>query len=263
MHGKLCMNMAKVVRYIRFSAIVLLLLGLIAYIVYAMCTMTEPDPEERCKDVELVVSKNSKVDFVDAKLIEALLKSNHLYPKGKLLKDVDTRSIERLIAENVFVEKVECYKTAGGKLNIQVEQRTPVMYIIPEGKDGYYVDRNGKIIPSDVFTTNMVVATGDITKKYASEELAEFGSFLQRDAFWNNQIEQVFISKGPKGEPVVEIIPRVGDHVVYLGSLNDYEKKLRRLKIFYEKAMGTVGWNKYGRINLEYKNQIICTLRKR
>jgi cell division protein FtsQ len=255
--------MAKVVKYIKFSAIVLLLLGLIAYLLFAMFTMTEPDPEERCKEVELVVSKNSKVDFVDSKSMEALLKSHNLYPKGKLLKDVDTRSIESLIEGNNFVEKVECYKTSGGNLSIQVVQRSPVMYIIPDGQDGYYVDKNGKIIPSNVFTTNMVVATGNISKKYASEELAEFGAFLQRDAFWNDQIEQVYVSKGPRGTPVVEIIPRVGDHVVYLGSLSDYEKKLRRLKIFYEKAMGTVGWNKYGKINLEYKNQIICTVRKR
>ena len=92
--------MAKAVKYIKFSAIVLLLLGLVAYLVFAMFTMTEPDPDERCKDVELVVSKNSKVNFVDAKSMEALLKSHHLYPKGKLLKDVDTRSIESLIAEN-------------------------------------------------------------------------------------------------------------------------------------------------------------------
>ncbi|MBQ9363877.1 MAG: cell division protein FtsQ [Bacteroidaceae bacterium] len=255
--------MAKVIKYIKFSAIVLLLLGLIAYLVFAMFTMTEPDPDERCKDVELVVSKNSKVNFVDSKSMEALLKSHHLYPKGKLLKDVDTRSIESLIAENDFVEKVECYKTSGGKLSIHVEQRNPVMYIIPDGQDGYYVDRSGKVIPSNVFTTNMVVATGDISRKFASEELSDFGSFLQRNEFWNGQIEQVYVSKGSKGEPVVELIPRVGDHVVYLGTFNDYEKKLRRLKIFYEKAMGTVGWNKYGKINLEYKNQIICTVRKR
>lgn len=254
--------MAKVVKILKLSAVVLLLAGLVAYVVFAMATMTGPDPEERCQNVELVVNKNAKVNFIDSKEIETLLRSRNLYPQGKLLKDVDTRSIEKAIRQNEFVEDVECYKTSRGNLRIQIEQRSPVIYIIPDGKDGYYVDKNGKVIPSSAFTSNMVVATGYIPQKYAETQLAEFGSFLLRNDFWNAQIEQIYVQKGKKNVPVVELVPRVGDHVVYLGSIDDYEKKLRRLKIFYEKAMGTVGWNKYDRINLEYKNQIICTKRK-
>jgi len=255
--------MAKVTKILKLSAIVLLLAGLIAYVVFAMATMTEPDPTERCQEVELVVNKNAKVNFIDTKEIETLLKAHSLYPKGKLLKDVDTRNIERVIRQNDFVEDVECYKTASGNLRIQIEQRTPVIYIIPEGKDGYYVDQNGKVIPSSTFTSNMAVATGYIPQDFAKTDLADFGVFLLHNDFWNAQIEQIYVQKGKKNKPVVEIIPRVGDHVVYLGPIDDYEKKLRRLKIFYEKAMGIVGWNKYDRINLEYKNQIICTKRKK
>ena len=253
--------MAKVVKILKLSAVVLLLAGLVAYVVFAMATMTGPDPEERCQKVELVINKNAKVNFIDSKEIETLLRSCNLYPEGKLLKDVDTRSIEKAIRQNEFVEDVECYKTSSGNLRIQIEQRSPVIYIIPDGKDGYYVDKNGKVIPSSAFTSNMVVATGYIPSKYAETRLAEFGCFLLCNDFWNAQIEQIYVQKG-KNSPVVELIPRVGDHVVYLGSIDDFEKKLRRLKIFYEKAMGTVGWNKYDRINLEYKNQIICTKRK-
>ena len=61
----------------------------------------------------------------------------------------------------------------------------------------------------------------------------------------------------------MEIVPRVGDQIVYLGTLDNFQKKLRNLRIFYDKAMGTVGWNKYKRINLEYDNQIICTKRNK
>jgi len=185
-----------------------------------------------------------------------------MYPKGKLLKDVDTRAIEDLIRKNDFVEDVECYKTSSNKLCINVKQRNPVIYVLPDGKDGYYIDKNGKIIPGNVFTSNMIVATGDITQKYAMEVLADFGDYLQVDTFWNNQIEQIYVNTYKEKKPVIELIPRVGDHVVYMGSICDYKKKLRRLRIFYEKAMGTVGWNKYDKINLEFNNQIVCTKRK-
>ena len=107
-----------------------------------------------------------------------------------------------------------------------------------------------------------LTVTGDITQKYATEVLSDFGNYLQEDKFWNNQIEQIYVKTNKEKKPVVELIPRVGNHVVYMGSISDYKKKLRRLRIFYEKAMGTVGWNKYDKINLEFNNQIVCTKRK-
>lgn len=253
--------MAKALKILKFSAIALLTVALIGYIVFAAITMSSPDPDEQCVAVELEVNKGAKVNFIDSKEIETLLRNQHLYPKGKLMKNVDTRKIEQAVKTNNFVEGVECFKTNGGKLKITVTQREPVIYIIPDGSDGYYVDKNGFSIVSSSYSSNLPIATGSIDQKYASEHLAQLGLFLQGNAFWDSQIEQIYVKKGKKGNPTIELIPRVGDHVVCLGTIDNYEKKFRRLKIFYEKGLSTVGWNKYESINLEYDNQIICTKR--
>ena len=253
------MKMSKIVK---FTVLSLLSLGLMTYIVYAMFFLSGPDEEERCTAVELTVEKdNGSSMFVDAGDIEKILKNANVYPKGMLMKDVDTEKIEETIRGNEFISKVECYKSSNGKLCVTVEQRVPVIFVIPEGKDGYFVDAQGKIIPNRNSPTNLVVASGNIDEKYASKELAEFGQFLQTDEFWNNQIEQIYVTKDRKGKRVVEIVPRVGDQIVYLGTLENYQKKLRKLRTFYDKAVGTVGWKKYARVNLEYDNQIICTKR--
>jgi cell division protein FtsQ len=78
---------------------------------------------------------------------------------------------------------------------------------------------------------------------------------LQKDKFWNAQIEQINVL--PTRE--IELIPLVGDQTIFMGTIYNYEKKLSRLKRFYTEAMNKVGWNKYSRINLEFDNQIICT----
>ena len=253
------MKMSKIVK---FTVLSLLSLGLMTYVVYAMFFLSGPDEEERCTAVELTVEKdNGSSMFVDAGDIEKILKNANVYPKGMLMKDVDTEKIEETIRGNEFISKVECYKSSNGKLCVTVEQRVPVIFVIPEGKDGYFVDAQGKIIPNRNSPTNLVVASGNIDEKYASKELAEFGQFLQTDEFWNNQIEQIYVTKDRKGKRVVEIVPRVGDQIVYLGTLENYQKKLRKLRTFYDKAVGTVGWKKYARVNLEYDNQIICTKR--
>ena len=87
----------------------------------------------------------------------------------------------------------------------------------------------------------------------------KFGVFLHNNKFWDAQIEQIHVLPDRN----IELVPRVGDHLVYLGKLDDFEDKLARLKEFYKKGLNKVGWNKYSRINLEFSNQIICTKRER
>ena len=86
-------------------------------------------------------------------------------------------------------------------------------------------------------------------------DLYQFALFLQKNKFWDAQIEQINVLKGRE----VELVPRVGDHIVFLGKIDNYENKLERLKEFYRKGLNKVGWNKYDRISVEFGNQIICT----
>ena len=249
----------KVGKIIKITLLSLLTVGLIVYIGYAMLFLSAPDEEARCADVELIVKQNSEVQFLGVSDVENLLKEAHVYPKGMLMKDVNTKRIEEIVQKNEFVSKVECYKSADNKLCVKVELRTPVMYVVPDGQDGYFIDAQGKIIPNRNYVENLITASGNIDETYASTRLAEFGQFLSKNEFWNNQIEQIYVQKNRKGEHIVELVPRVGDHIVSLGTIDDYERKLRKLKTFYEKAMSTVGWNKYAKVDLGYGNQIICT----
>ena len=62
-------------------------------------------------------------------------------------------------------------------------------------------------------------------------------------------------------EPEIELIPRVGDHVVLLGWLDGYERKLDKLLAFYRKAMPKEGWDKRNYINIKYDGQVVCSKR--
>lgn len=247
-------------KVVKIALLSLLAVGLLAYMVYASLFLTQPDKEELCREVELIVAQGPQTKFFSEKEVETLLKDAHLYPQGMLMADVDTKRIEEVLRNNDFVSRVECYKSTNGKLCVEVGLRTPVMCVMPDGHEGYLVDAQGKIISDVGCATNLVVASGNIDQTFAATQLADFGQFLQTDPFWNNQIEQIYVRKEKKGYRV-ELVPRVGDHIVSLGTLDGYQRKLRKLKTFYEKGMGVVGWNKYSQINLEYDGQLICTKR--
>jgi cell division protein FtsQ len=57
----------------------------------------------------------------------------------------------------------------------------------------------------------------------------------------------------------VELVPRVGNHIVLLGGVDRYEQKLEKLNKFYTEGLGYDSWNKYKVINLKYENQVVCS----
>ena len=50
--------------------------------------------------------------------------------------------------------------------------------------------------------------------------------FLQKDKFWNAQIEQIYV----KYNGDVNLVPRVGGQIIEMGKLTNYEEKLENWK---------------------------------
>ena len=59
----------------------------------------------------------------------------------------------------------------------------------------------------------------------------------------------------------IELIPRVGNHIILLGSDEGLEAKFEKLMLFYQKGVQQIGWNQYSTINLKYKDQLVCLKR--
>lgn len=127
-------------------------------------------------------------------------------------------------------------------------------------------------MPNSKYTSDLIIATGNISRWYARNYLSYLAIELMKDDFWKNQIVQINILP----DLGVELVPRVGEHIVYLGNIPQtkyvnrrkalvqgfVQKKMDRLKKFYKYGLSQAGWNKYSYIDLEFDNQIICKRRK-
>jgi len=236
----------------------LLLLGMMAYLVFAFTRFARKGDETVCTSVKVVVADSLNAGFMTQDEVCRILEENKVYPVGRAMDSISGRVIESVLNKHSFIKKTVCYKAPGGRINILVEQRMPVMRIMAANGDDYYIDEEGFAMRPNGYEANLVVATGHIDKAFARKYLVRLGRHLQADEFWNNQIEQINVT--PKGE--MEMVPRVGDHVLYMGKPINLQRKLKNLRTFYEKVMPTVGWNKYSLINLEYENQVICKKNK-
>lgn len=234
----------------------IVLLSIAAYLIVAITAFNVKPTNQVCDDIELIIKDSINAGFITKKEVATILKGKKIYPVGVRMDSVDTGKIEDILAVHPLIDEVECYKTPNGKLHVEVTQRIPIIRIMSRNGANYYIDNKGEVMPPESrCIAHLAVATGKIDTAYARKELYDFGMFLQNNKFWNSQIEQLHITSANE----VELVPRVGDHIIFLGKIDNYEEKLERLKEFYRKGLNKVGWNKYDRINLEFSNQIICT----
>lgn len=233
---------------------ILLLLSLVVYLVFAVTKLNDPVDTQTCSAVNVVVEDSAKAAFITSQEIRDILTKAKKYPEGEKLSSIDCLAMEQVLLKNPFIDKATCFKTAGGQVIIKVQQRLPVMRVINTQGENYFIDSYGKIMPHMHYTADMVVATGHISRNYAQRYLVPIGKLLQKDSFWDGQIEQIHVNDSG----CIEMIPRVGEHVIKAGKPSNFQQKLQRLKTFYEKVLCRVGWNKYSSINIEYDNQIIC-----
>lgn len=246
---------------------------LAVYLLFAFTTVSKKSSATTvCSKVDIRIADEMTNGFLDAATVKHNLQKAGCYPViNKPLTDVNTRSIEEaLMLRTPFVKTAECYKTEGGNVYITVTQRMPVIRIKAENGDDYYVDDNDRVMKSSNYTSDLIIATGNINRQYATRYLSPLGKVIMGNELWKNLIEQVNILP----DRSVEIVPRVGDHVVCLGPLPAYKgkngekeiqefmaRKMGRLVKFYKYGLNNVGWNKYSYIDIQFDNQIICRKR--
>ena len=230
---------------------------LVAYLVAAAFFFPDNKTEAlSCKEVEILITDSLEKHFLKENDIVAYLKKAGLYPLDK--EDINTHDIEDALLKNEIVETAEVIQTISGNVRIVISQKMPILRVFSSG-GSYYVDKSGQVMPVVPGQAIYVpVASGNIEKAFATTDLYKFALFLQNNDFWNNQIDQIYV----RPDKDVELVPRVGNHRILLGSLDEHEKKLKHLRLFYEQVIPKMGWEKYSVINLKYKNQIVCTKSK-
>lgn len=259
-------------RRVKNTIIAVASVALASYLVLAVTSFNNPkDTYPVCSKVSINIEDENTNGFLSAAEVKAILEKNRLYPLNKKMSDINPRDIEDRLKGSPFVNSAQCYKTKDGHVCVSLTQRLPIVRVKNARGADYYLDDQGGIMPNSKYTSDLIIATGNIGERYAREYLVHLAAELMGDEFWRNQVEQINVLP----DMGVELVPRVGDHVVCLGPLprsshkdrrealtRDFvRKKIDRLEKFYKYGLSQAGWNKYSYIDLEFDNQIICKKR--
>ena len=227
-----------------------------------------------CGEIKITIEDSSDYHFVTKKQLLGLVygKSDRII--GVPIKDIDPTVIEGRIKVLREVKDVEVFFTIDGALHINVDQRNPVMRVIPDEGGDYFIDNEGIVIRKrNLYTPRLHLVGGNINissamlngisifdtsiKKSVLKDIYQIVTYINEDDFWSALIDQIYVDRNVE----IDLIPRVGNQIIHLGSAEDFRGKLNNLEVFYEKVAPEVGWNNYSVINLEFKDQIVCKKR--
>ena len=238
--------------------------GLALWFVVILGFVSSEADEVLCKRIEVVLSDTLWTSFVTDSDIRALFQSEGLQLQGYPINEINTRELEKILEQNAYIKGAEVSTDVSGSLEIRLEQRVPLVRVMPDGKKGFYLDTEGEILPlSEHYVPHISLVTGKIgipgehKDRSQLDEIYRFCAYIKDHPFWSEQIVKLYENR--KGE--YELIPRVGAHQILMGSMDQWELKLSNLELLYKQGLSAYGWNNYRTINLKYTNQVICTKR--
>lgn len=240
-----------------------LFVAAVAILVFSMAFSSSNLSKVKCDSLRIVIPEGTP-RFLTEKEIELMVKKADPKLFERTLEDINANLLEEKLEKAAEIENAEIYRYISGDrmdfkghLTVEVYQRNPILRVRNSSAD-YYMDGDGVRIPASLkFAAHVLLVTGNVDEKYVRNELIPMVKFIKESKFWNAQIKQIDVS----GAGEINMIPLLGDQLIEFGDASDYKEKFRNLKALYDQAFSEFGWNRYKKISLKYKNQVVCTKR--
>lgn len=185
---------------------------------------------------------------------------------GKNFSEVDFHQLEERLRQYGLVKNCQVSRDLMGNLLVTIEQPQPVARLLTSGEEvravsGQYVSEEGRYFPISMnYSARVPILTGNYFAKnrsLASERnrpLLELLKQIHNDPFWRAQLVEVSVDE--QGD--VTMWPQLGNHRIEIGPPTDLEAKFKKLKLFYTDVLPAKGWDRYSRVSVQYRNQIVC-----
>ena len=162
----------------------ILSVSLFVYLIIVFTFASAKLREVKCEGLQVVVDGTEENAFIDETEVLGIIKRGYGDIEGCNIVSVDKDSLEHILVRNSVIKSAQVYYTLDGYFHVEITQRKPVLRIM--SGEGYYVDEDGKIMPlSRKYTSRVVVATGNISRKFACNGLYPFIMTLRNDEFWD------------------------------------------------------------------------------
>lgn len=180
---------------------------------------------------------------------------------GMPIADVDLSMLEGMLEGQTWIRDAELYFDSRNVLHVLIAERDPIARVFTTEGKSFYIDSAGVRMPllPGVSARLPVVTNFPAAKKLARgdsavlRDVTSIAQYINDNQFWQAQIAQIDIT----GAKTIELMPVIGNHVIRIGNAKDLEEKLNRLFLFYKQVLTQTGFDKYGIVDVQFKDQVI------
>ena len=168
-----------------------------------------------------------------------------------LNSDIETvYEIEQIISRIPFVKKANVYMTVNSELNIQVQEKKPVLNLY---NSDYLLSENGLLIPKiDSLNIDLISFFGEIDSTLFTN-LSNLSKMIKKDDFLKDHIKYIYSDSLSFYLSVNRY-----NYNIELGSLENISEKLNNYKVFIASIIDDEILNKYSHLNLKFNKQVIA-----
>ena len=226
-----------------------LLLGLVVFL-YAFSS--HKNNSRLVSKVAVQFTGNENV-YITSEMVNKLLIQNqeqlYILPKDNL----DLKEMEMALESDDMVKSAQVYLTVNGEVSAKVEQRRPIARV--QTASIFYIDEDGLAMPLSPQHSARVPLVMGIIENEQLDAIYSMALKIDQDPFLKTYVTEIHQNETKE----IRLKMRLLNFEIEVGSLDRLDEKMKNLKAFYQKAKKDKMLDIYKSVNLQFKNQVVCT----
>ncbi len=204
------------------------------------------------EDIKVFFSNEDNL-FLTHQMVNNLLIQNgkHVVNQSKSL--IHLLELEKIVERHPMVSFSEVSVSVLGELQVNVMQRKPIARMFKANKV-VYLDTKGIEMPLSSNYSARVPVVDNKDGLMKIEDIFPLIKKIYQDDFLRKLV--VLIKKDNEG---YWLKTRVNQQKVLLGNLENTNKKLKKLKVFYSYMEKDSMCSNFAKIDLQYNSQVVCS----
>lgn len=214
-------------------------------------------PRQRpCVSLDYIITDADERLYITEGELNRLLLSKELYPVGRALPVGALHRIERAVTDHPMVRHAECYCTPRQQMRIRLSQRVPVLRVETPVEE-YFIDADRRVMPfRETVRDTVLTVRGYVSPVEAAGELTTFALWLADNPYWQRRVHHVYVQSHYR----IYLYMRGGQPRVLLGTISGYERKLAKLRKFFDNSPEEILRKPYQEWDIRFRGQVIGRL---
>lgn len=224
-----------------------------------------------CESIVVRIDGADDGRFLTRRDVSGFLTSNGADPLvGRTYDEINLGRLEKRLRQYGLIRQAHVSHDLAGNLLVDVEQPRPVARLVggsngasdgPRTVGGQYISEEGRFFPLSMnYTARVPLVSGEWFAQHrtladkAGEPLLNLLRYIRESELWRAQIAELTVDAA--GE--VTLWPQVGTYQIEFGTPDQVETKFKKIKLFYTQIAPQKGWDRYHRVSVQYRNQLVC-----